>query len=1064
MIFVRLRPFALPWLAALALLGSCASDERPAGAGGHTSSTPEPVEPDPCASPQAGCACDDEGAVVDCGSVKEEYDDYVTCSMGQRTCEEGTWGACLGDRRTQIDAPQPGRSFTIAALGSGSPCPAGFDPCDPYCHQMIDTPGDSGAGGAFNDSGDGLKLAPSTGLGCDTLTVTASSPSLTVTQISPVMATPVTLTATLSPACVTSPFSVVWTIDRFDIAQVSGSNSANGSLRALRPVVGDVVVTAYAVGLSGSTTVRVKVNALEAPTTNSAAAPNVASTATQRTALAGAGSGNSVTWLYPYQSTHFPLGLPAPILQYAFTSGTGGAVKATLRYPANRTAATADFNYSLIVAERNTVSQTAGVAASSTSPQITIPAAAWSAFEQSARGTNADLFVQRINGAGTVETETQRTIRLVNEQLKGTVYYNSYSSQLGGTSTGAVLKISPGATAPTLAIQPSNRCTVCHSGSLDGSKIIAAGYRPSGTNSGWFNQSRRYDMTTGTLPSPTVLNSYNASSATDVENIGGDRFNFGGVYRNGNLYMTHGGNGATTGSPAPYGDRNWRSPPDFSRLYDPSNPATALTVTGWSNISAVTPKFSPDGTKLAFGFWGANGSTLPCSPSSSASCSAGGALAAVTAGTRMAIADFRCNPSPCTASSSFSVANARDLTPGVTHKVAWPAVSPDNSMVVYQRQYRSSRALLTGWSPSDVNTVAGALSELWVSKVPATSATAAVPVQMKALNGLSSAGTSYLPTRSPYHVANGSFTINQADACGVSATATSVNDHQLNYLPAFSPTEGGDFYWVVFTSRRMYGNIATDDPWDAEPGFTCNSGVPPTKKLWIAAVDKTWTSPADPSHPAFYLPGQELEAGNSDGFWVTSPCVNVGVACSSNDDCCGGTGAMPTTRCDAGTSMCQTITECKSVTETCSSSGDCCSGLVCGGGGTCTNPTYYATRTYQREYVATCEAGTKVAWRLFEWQSTIPSGTSIRLAVQTRATSADPYLPASPATLGTISATTPTGVWAHGNQTVDTVLSEQDVPSRDRLLVHMTFEPTSDGAITPELDAWRMQYDCLPAE
>jgi hypothetical protein len=36
----------------------------------------------------------------------------------------------------------------------------------------------------------------------------------------------------------------------------------------------------------------------------------------------------------------------------------------------------------------------------------------------------------------------------------------------------------------------------------------------------------------------------------------------------------------------------------------------------------------------------------------------------------------------------------------------------------------------------------------------------------------------------------------------------------------------------------------------------------------------------DPSHPAFYLPGQELIGVNSRGFWVLDPCKADGSACA----------------------------------------------------------------------------------------------------------------------------------------------------------------------------------------
>ena len=190
----------------------------------------------------------------------------------------------------------------------------------------------------------------------------------------------------------------------------------------------------------------------------------------------------------------------------------------------------------------------------------------------------------------------------------------------------------------------------------------------------------------------------------------------------------------------------------------------------------------------------------------------------------------------------------------------------------------------------------------------------------------------------------------------------------------------------------------------------------------------------------------------------------VNTSCSSNDDCCGGTGASPTTRCDALSSTCQNITACKPVGQSCTSTADCCAGLLCDGSGKCANPIFYATQTYQREYVASCPTGTKVAWRFFEWQATIPADTSIDLAVQTRATTADTHQPVTPVVLGSITASTSGSVWEHGSSTVDEVLSDADVPSLDRLLVSMTFRPPSDGSTTPELDAWRMLYDCMPAE
>src|SRR5689334_1450626 len=67
------------------------------GSGGNMdASMPPPV--DPCLSPgHAGCACDEVGAVAECGKVVQRNGDYVTCSMGRSTCDGQAWGECIGD-------------------------------------------------------------------------------------------------------------------------------------------------------------------------------------------------------------------------------------------------------------------------------------------------------------------------------------------------------------------------------------------------------------------------------------------------------------------------------------------------------------------------------------------------------------------------------------------------------------------------------------------------------------------------------------------------------------------------------------------------------------------------------------------------------------------------------------------------------------------------------------------------------------------------------------------------------------------------------------------------------
>ena len=91
-----------------------------------------------------------------------------------------------------------------------------------------------------------------------------------------------------------------------------------------------------------------------------------------------------------------------------------------------------------------------------------------------------------------------------------------------------------------------------------------------------------------------------------------------------------------------------------------------------------------------------------------------------------------------------------------------------------------------------------------------------------------------------------------------------------------SPVAAGGYFWVFFTSRRTYGNVLVTPEED-----------PKNKKIWVAALDVD-SGAADSSHPAFYLPGQELTSGNIRAFATLSPCHADGDSCSTGIDCCSG--------------------------------------------------------------------------------------------------------------------------------------------------------------------------------
>ena len=287
--------------------------------------------------------CEEEGESVPCGKVIESFEDYVTGSEGTRSCIDGKWGVCIGSRTTQKPAASGAIGAQLLALGTPTTCPAGFDVCDPYCNHVVDAPGGFTPGSQitydptkFNNTTTGITPA-AVGVGnCTTLevgidgTTPLVSGKWVVTSLSPLTTSPINplkLTLTALPAgCATGAFDTTWTVDKVDRASISGTKSNTGQVSLAVPIAGTLRVTAFAKGLVDSLDIPVAVNALQTigTVTPNTAAPtadyNAFGTATAPTAGAVA---STVTWLYPYENTYLPLGLPAPVLQYRYSSTCG---------------------------------------------------------------------------------------------------------------------------------------------------------------------------------------------------------------------------------------------------------------------------------------------------------------------------------------------------------------------------------------------------------------------------------------------------------------------------------------------------------------------------------------------------------------------------------------------------------------------------------------------------------------------------------------------------------------------------------------------------------------------
>ncbi len=153
--------------------------------------------------------------------------------------------------------------------------------------------------------------------------------------------------------------------------------------------------------------------------------------------------------------------------------------------------------------------------------------------------------------------------------------------------------------------------------------------------------------------------------------------------------------------------------------------------------------------------------------------------------------------------------------------------------------------------------------------------------------------------------------------------AAGARDQNLNFEPTFAPVAAGGYFWLVFHSRRTYGNELTGPAYEGEWRGT--------KQLWVAAIDQSPAAGKDPSHPAFWLPGQDLTTLNMRGYWALDPCKANGQVCASGTECCGGfcDGAG-----DGGAATCgsNAPSSCANNGDRCKTTADCCdeaAGVTC---------------------------------------------------------------------------------------------------------------------------------------
>ncbi len=553
-------------------------------------------------------------------------------------------------------------------------------------------------------------------------------------------------------------------------------------------------------------------------------------------------------FLYPYDKTVWPRGLLAPLLmwQSSFDDATAVYVKLS------------QGNYTF----EGTYALTG---AGDAKRRVRLQDDAWKTATQGNQGDDLKVEVRVHRATGTVIGPITRAWKVAPGVLKGTVYYNSYDSQVttgGGAETGGVIAIKPRSPEAALAI-PSmqGKCHVCHTVSADGSTLWSEDGKVNFNGGGDdYRNGASYD-----LKNPAAARTLYDGVATPANNR---KFVWAGPYPDGTFALASSGY-----------TREAYTQTD-SKLFDRATgaevPADGLAAV----TNAVTPAFSPDGRKVAFNFWAGPG--------------AGGVTAG--AGRSLAVFDFTCGaPAGSTkcGAAKPTFANLREIYRDNARWPGWPSFLPDGKAVVFHNTLTGGDVGGNGdncradivKAPPNINncqltTWFGATAEIWIAKDGATKDAR----RLDALNGVG-----YVPT-----------------------SGSHPNDTALNYNPTVNPVPSGGYYWVVFTSRRLYGNLLTGSRDDG-----------PQKKLWVAAIDIT-TGAVDPSHPAFYLPGQELMAGNTRGFWVVDPCKPNGTSCETGDECCNGFCRKPS---DGGALVCSDKppgTTCVQEFEKCTVDADCC--------------------------------------------------------------------------------------------------------------------------------------------
>jgi hypothetical protein len=429
--------------------------------------------------------------------------------------------------------------------------------------------------------------------------------------------------------------------------------------------------------------------------------------------------------LYPYDGTVFPRGLTAPMMMWqgAGSDGVYLHIKAT------------NFEYH-------------GCLRANAAGQLQLPQDVWDTAGQQTGGSSDAYSVEltTLNGQTASGPVKLRWV-IAKATLKGSIYYNSYNSQLSGGlgNNGSILRLRPGRPAELFARQGT--CTGCHSVSANGERMVATeigialGGDPidaigsllggmggaAGAIGGLIGGGgSSYTLAPDTPPNPTPARTAQGTS-------------FAGFTPDGKLYLSS----AATAEAGPQLQGGVGLALGDAVLYE-TDTGTVVNGTGIPS-TAMMPTFSADGKLLAFSD-GAQG------------------------GRAIVVMDFDVQNRKAT--------NPRTL---VTDKnfLGWPFVLPDNRAVVFS--ITNGRDYSGGGVAINPITQRGPLSDVALVDVTTKKVMLLAKAMGFANEADANSGKTYLP----------------------------FGDEELHqhYYPTVSPVSAGGYFWLFFDSVRHYGNL-----------------------------------------------------------------------------------------------------------------------------------------------------------------------------------------------------------------------------------------------------------------